>query len=137
MADTTAETPALPADLEDVRNSFERALTTDEARVIPAWLGTAWRKLQKAVPGLAGRLALEDGPAALDLDDVKDVLVAMVERKLRNPDMLRTFNGDTASFTIDSEASAGKIYVTDEERLALGIPDRGSSGMYSIQLERS
>jgi hypothetical protein len=136
MADTTNEDPALPAGLEDVRNSFERALTPDEERVIPTWLGTAWRKLQKAVPGLVGRMELEDGPAALDPDDVKDVLVAMVERKLRNPDMLRSFGGDTASMTIDSEASAGKIYVTDDERLSLGIPDLGASGMYSLQLGR-
>lgn len=135
MADSTDETPAVPADLEDVRNSFERALTADEARVIPAWLGTAWRKLKKAVPGIAGRMEIVDGPAALDPDDVKDVLVAMVERKLRNPDMLRSFGGDTTTMTIDSEASAGKIYVTDDERLALGIADHGSSGIYSIQLE--
>lgn len=137
MAGTTSENPAVPAGLADVRNSFERALTPDEERVIPAWLGTAWRKLQKAVPGITGRMELESGPAALDTDDVKDVLVAMVERKLRNPDMLRTFNGDTATMTIDSEASAGKIYVTDDERLSLAIPDHGAAGMYSIQLGRS
>ncbi len=134
MADT--ETPDTPANLEDVRNAFERALTSDEARVIPAWLGTAWRKLQKAVPGIAGRMELESGPAALDPADVKDVLVAMVERKLRNPDMLRSFGGDTATMTIDQEASAGKIYVTDEERLGLGIPDHGATGMFSLQLGR-
>jgi hypothetical protein len=135
MADTTEE---VPAGLEDVRGSFERALTGDEARVIPKWLGTAWRKLKKAVPNLKGRLALdESSPAALNVEDVKDVLVAMVERKLRNPDMLRSFGGDTATMTIDAEASAGKIYVTDEEKDSLAVPTApGDSGMYSIPLGR-
>lgn len=126
------------ADIEDVRGSFERALTADEERVIPKWLGTAWRKLKRAVPNLEGRLALdESSPAALDEDDVKDVLVAMVERKLRNPDMLRSFGGDTASMTIDAEASAGKIYATPDELDSLAVPTApGDNGMYSIPLGR-
>jgi hypothetical protein len=111
-----------PAVLADVEASFERPLTVDEKRVVPAWLGTAWRTLNREVRGVAARLD-----------------VAMVERKLRNPDGYRTWGGDTESSTIDSALSSGKIYVTDEERRSLAPADIGAgalNGMYSILLGR-
>lgn len=126
-----------PAELKSVTDSFERPLTVDEQRVVKdSWLGTAWRKLQLAVPGLAARAELDPThPAYISTDTVRDAVVQMVERKLRNPDMLRAWNGDTAGFTIDNSASAGKIYVSTDE-LAMFIPRNapGPSGMYSIPL---
>lgn len=129
-----------PAGLDDVVDSFERPLTVDEKRVVPAWLGTAWRTLNREVRGVAMRLDLEEDVAGhLPVDDVKDIVVAMVERKLRNPDGYRTWGGDTESSTIDSALSSGKIYVTDEERRSLAPADIGAgalNGMYSIPLGR-
>jgi hypothetical protein len=127
-----------PADITDVEDSFERPLTSDEIRVTPRWLQTAWRKLQRAVPGIPERTALD--PAAegyLATDDVIDVLVAMVERKLRNPGATRQWAGDDYSETIDSTLSTGQIYVTDQEIADLSpATPSGGSAIYSIGLSR-
>ena len=127
-----------PAGLEDVRSSIERPLTTDEERVIPTWLDKAWRELQRVVPGIPARVLLvDDALGHLDFDDVKDVVVAMVERKVRNPEGLRTWGGDDSSQTIDAALSSGQIYVTDAERdsLAPAAPS-SSGGIFSIGLSR-
>jgi len=124
-----------------VQDAFERSLTTDETRVLPAWLDTAWRILKnpnRGVPGLEARLELEaTDPASLETDDVIDVLVSMVIRKLRNPDGLRSWGGDDYQQVVDQELSAGKIYLTDDERLSLMPPAPPvSSGVFSLQLDR-
>jgi hypothetical protein len=128
-----------PAELSDVEGSFERPLTADEKRVIPKWLGTAWRTLTEEVRGIPARCELDEAaPGYLSSDTVKDVVVAMVERKLRNPDGFRTWGGDTESSTIDSTLSSGQIYVTALERARLAPTDLagGAGGFYSIQLGR-
>ena len=92
-----------PATLRHVEDTFERPLTVDEKRVVPGWLGTAWRTLTTEVRGIPARCDLDEGaPGYLAEEAVKDVVVAMVERKLRNPDGFRTWNGDTEASTIDS-----------------------------------
>jgi hypothetical protein len=126
-----------PADIEAVRGVIDRPLTPDEERTIPQWLGIAWRTLQRDVPGIPARTALDaDVPGYLAVDDVKDVVVAMVERKVRNSNGLRTWSGDDYGQTVDNELSAGKIYVTDAEKASLapgaGLADGG--GIYSIPL---
>jgi hypothetical protein len=131
-----------PANLESVTQSFERPLTVDEKRVVPQWVGTAWRKLLDAVPTIPARVelpeTLPDGsphPSHISVDSVRDAVHQIVERKLRNPDMLRSWTGDTSGFTIDSTASAGKIYVSQDEIDMFrpkGAP--GASGMFSIPL---
>jgi hypothetical protein len=125
-----------PAGLEDVRGSIERPLTSDEERVIPTWLGKAWRELNRVVPGITTRNELPtDDPQHLATDDVKDVVVAMVERKVRNADGLRTWAGDDYSQTIDAALSSGQLYVTEAERVSLMPRDIvGHGGMYSIPL---
>lgn len=125
-----------PADLEAVRGSIERPLTPDEERVIPSWLGKAWRELNRVVPGISQRNELDPtAPGHLAKDDVKDVVVAMVERKVRNPDGLRSWGGDDYDQTIDATLSSGQIYVTDAERDSLlpAAPTFGN-GIYSIPL---
>jgi hypothetical protein len=47
---------ATPATLEDVRGSIERPLTSEEERVIPAWIEQAWIVLRYASPGLEARV---------------------------------------------------------------------------------
>ena len=128
-----------PATLQHVEDTFERPLTVDEKRVVPGWLGTAWRTLTQEVRGIPARCELVEGaPGHLDEDAVKDVVVAMVERKLRNPDGFRTWNGDTEASTIDSTLSSGQIYVTAQERARLAPSDSsgGAGGFYSIPLGR-
>jgi hypothetical protein len=125
-----------PADIQDVIAGFERPLTTGERSAVPAWLNLAWPRFRRAVPGLALRLELPaENPAHIDLNEVKAVLAEMVIRRLRNPDALRQWNDDNYGQTVDSELSAGKIYVTDEEREQFALPDiGGDQAMYTIQL---
>lgn len=124
-----------PAILEDVTASIERPLTDDEKRVIPTWLGKAWRELNRVVPGISARNALPSTDVShLATDDVKDVIVAMVERKVRNPDGKREWRGDDYGETVDAALSSGQIYVSDEERRSLMPPQLYSDGMYSIPL---
>lgn len=125
-----------PATPQDVTGSFERSLTSDEQRVLPNWLDKAWRELQRVVPGIPARVALPETTLGhLDVDDVIDVVVAMVERKLRNPDGLRSWKGDDYDQTIDVALSSGQIYVSDTERESLmpTAPTFGT-GIYSIPL---
>lgn len=127
-----------PAAITDVTNSFERPLTTDEQRVVPAWLNLAWSRFKKAIPGVEARMMLpEDASGFVDIADVALVLAEMVIRRLRNPDALRTWNDDTYGQTIDKELSSGKIYVTEDERAQFALPGEGmQNGMYSIPLSR-
>lgn len=127
-----------PANVDAVRAVVERALTADEVRVMDGWLAVAWQKLLHALPAIPARVELaDDHPAYLTTEIVSIAVVSMVERKLRNPDMLRSWNGDTAGFTIDSAASSGKIYVSQDELDLLAVRAvPGASGMYSIPLGR-
>lgn len=112
-----------PASLEDVRDSIERPLTSDEERVIPKWLDKAWRELNRVVPAISTRVFLDaDAPAKLSIDDVCDVVIAMVERKVRNPDGNREWRGDDYGVTVDATLSSGQIYVTEAERASLMPP---------------
>lgn len=125
-----------PVTLEDVRGSIERPLTSDEERVIPEWLGKAWRELNRVVPGISVRHALDPSePTYLDADDVADVIVAMVERKVRHPDGVSQWNGDDYGERVDPSMASGRIYVTDQERESLmpAAPSYGG-GIYSIPL---
>jgi len=128
-----------PAQLEHVTGSFERPLTVGEEKAVPEWLDTAWRKLQRRVAGIPARCELaDDTPGHLAVEDVRDVVVAMVERKLRNPDGMRSWNGDTEGGTVDSTLSSGQLYVTDDEvrDLAPRDPDGSAGGAFSMQLGR-
>ena len=125
-----------PATLEDVRDGIERPLTLDEERVIPAWLGKAWRELNRVVPAIAARRSLpEDDPAHLDVSLVVDVLVSMVERKVRNPGGLVQWNGDDYGEKVDPSMASGRIYVSAEELAKLSPPGPSyGQGIYSIPL---
>lgn len=131
-----------PATLAHVVNSFERPLTNDEQRVVPDWLRQAWNTLRfhRDVPALEVRMDLADGePGRLDSELVQDVLVAMVERKLRNPEGLRTFGiaGDYDQ-TVDQALSSGQLYVSEEEiaRLQPATYGAATGGFYSIPFGR-
>lgn len=129
---TTVEDPTSDA---DVTGSFERSLTADEARVLPAWRAQAWTVLNGDVPGLKARIAA----ATVDLETVKQILVAMVERKLRNPDGLRSFAVDDGTSTVDQVLSSGQIAPTPAEIARLSPRPAGApygSGVFSMQVDR-
>lgn len=127
-----------PAKLEHIVAAFERPLTTDETRVVPNWLDRAWRELNRVIPGLEARNSLELGnPAYLKTDNIRDVLVSMVERKLRNPDGRVQWNGDDYGEKVDASLASGRIYVTASEIESLSPPEPSfGQGIYSIPLSR-
>lgn len=124
-----------PAKLSDVENSIERPLTDDEQRVIPSWLDRAWRELNRVVPGIPQRNSLDSSNEQyLPTADIRDVVVAMVERKVRNPDGRRSWGGDDFTEQVDASMSSGQLYVSDAERASLLPRFAAPGGFYSIPL---
>lgn len=131
----TPEPVAIPAAAEDVTATFERSLTADEVRVVPKWLGQAWTVLKAEVPTLEGRIRA----STIDPELAKQVLVAMVERKLRNPDGLRSFAVDDGTSTIDQALSSGQLEPTAAELARLSPRAVGAAaggGIFSIPVTR-
>lgn len=125
-----------PAKLSHVEASIERPLTPDEKRVIPTWLDQAWRILNRAVPAITARNNLPlANPDYLPAEDVRDVVVAMVERKVRNPDARRNWGGDDFSETVDAAVSSGQLYVSEAEKTLLMPAIAAIGGIFSIPLE--
>lgn len=127
-----------PIGIDDIRGTIERPLTTDEARVIPAWIEKAWGLLLDKVPDVVERQALPAGnPLHVREGVVKDALVNAVERKVRNAGGLVSFGTDEYSQRVDGSLSSGKIYIADEDLARFAPrPIAGTSqGVYSMQLE--
>lgn len=123
--------------LEDIQGRIERPLTTDEVRTIPQWIADAETVLAGAVPDLEERMKFDPAaPRYLSEATVKLVLTRMVERKVRNPQGLRSFDVDGYQQTIDRDLSAGKIYLSADDLAALAPRSIGSvqAGAYSIGL---
>lgn len=117
------EMPTGLVTLEDIRDRFYRALTPDEERVIPAWIGDAWDELLD-IPELAlqGRLTAVPPEGGL-LERVGRTIRAAVLRRLRNPQGRRQYSygvdDATVSETLASETLSGDWFTDDElDRLA-------------------
>lgn len=101
---------------DEVQGVIERTLTPDELRVIPNWIAQAEDILRRHVRDLDARMSMADSaPAYLSETTVKRVLTRMVERKARNPNAYRQVSSDGAQATIDSNSSAGKLYLSEED----------------------
>ena len=121
--------PAGLVTLEDVRERFYRALTPDEERVVPAWIGDAWDELLD-IPALALEARLSAAPPEVGLlERVGRTIRAAVLRRLQNPQGRRQFSYSvddaTVSETLASETIAG-AWFTDEELDRLSPPGVGS-----------
>ena len=117
--------PVIVADIE----ARWRPLTAAEETVAEAYLDDAWAVVLSQVPGIEARMAA----GTLSLDLVVKVVAAMVLRIMRNPDGVRQWSVDDASFTRDQALSAGLLYLADSERTEL-MPRASSygSGAYFI-----
>lgn len=128
---------AVTVSVEDVQARIERPLTVDEERVIPAWIQEAQILLGQTVRDIDERTQLAvDAPEFLPVETVKMVIARMVERKVRNPGGLRSYEVDGYDQTVDRELSSGKIYVSDDDLDALA-PRRvvfPSNGAWSLQV---
>ena len=107
-----------PTQIIDLEARF-RPLTDPEKANATAWLTDAWAIVLSSVPDLENRIAAGQPSEPL----VRSVVTAMVIRVLRNPDAIRQWAVDDASFTRDTALSAGALYLSpDELGLLTGVP---------------
>ena len=118
---------ANPVTVADLEARF-RSLTADEQTVAQALLDDAWAILLTQKPNLDAQLAAEE----IAPEIVTFVVSAMVLRVLRNPDGIRQWSVDDASFTRDSALSAGGLYVSPEELGLLAPAGSGSGAAFTI-----
>lgn len=125
-----------PISVTDVTGAIPRPLTSDELRVIPSWITTAWGLLLEQVPRLEQRLDLPvTAPEHIAERTVKSVLVAMVERKVNNATGARAFTlADGTAVTNDHSLAAGKIYVAPEELDRFRPVEPRAAAVYSMPL---
>lgn len=123
-----------------VRTDIEqvwRPLTTDEAALVPGLSNKAWRRILAHFPAMDANITFV-APATAPLvspDLVKDVMVSMIVRVLKNPDSVRSDSIDGDPTTLDATISSGEIYLTAEEMALLTPrPSVPVYGMYVVGL---
>jgi hypothetical protein len=99
-----------PVNLSDLEARF-RSFSPEEEDGAQALSDDAWEELLARVPNLEQRLTA--GTVSTGL--VVRVVSAMVVRVLRNPDSIKTWSVDDASFGRDSLVSSGLLFATDDE----------------------
>lgn len=111
-----------PVGVPDVVNRF-RPLNDVETALTEHLLVDAWEELLAPgkVPDLEARVA--SGLVRPGL--VTRVVTAMVIRVLRNPEAIRQWQVDDATFTRDSLVSSGLLFVSDDE---VGLLTGGTGG---------
>lgn len=98
---------------------------------ITAKIGQAERMILRRVPGLVANIAAN----RLTTDDVKDVVVAMVSRVLRNPKGSRQVATTTGPFTVSETAAGnepGGLYISDDELSDLNPSNSGRRRAFSV-----
>lgn len=99
------------------------------------WIGKAERFLLFEFPTLEERLAAGKEPHLLD--NVKDVVSAMVTRVLRNPHGYRSLQrqvGAASESTTFGGDQPGTLMLTDRERAMISEPGLGRGRAYSVSL---
>ena len=93
-------------------------------------LDDAWAILLAVVPDIDARVVA--GTTSTNL--VISVVSAMVLRVLRNPEGIRQWSVDDASFTRDNSLSAGGLFVSPEEvALLTGAASQAAAGAFTIR----
>jgi hypothetical protein len=116
--------PVIVADLE----ARFRSLTEDEHDVAQALLDDAWAILLVNKPNLETQIA--DGDVSREI--VTFVVSAMALRVLRNPEGIRQWSIDDASFTRDNALSAGGLYLSPDELRLLSPAASGTGAAFTI-----
>jgi Phage protein Gp19/Gp15/Gp42 len=114
------------ATVDDVRGAWERAIPDPRVPYVQGRLHAAHRLLRspRNAPGLDARV--EAG--LIDRDLVKDVIVEMVLRVLRNPSGFRSETDGDYSYSRDTQVASGRLVVNEDELESLGY---GSASTYS------
>jgi hypothetical protein len=100
-----------------------------DASKVDVWIGKAEREVRRRVPDLQARI---DGGTEPDLlENIQDVVTAMVHRVFRNPEGVRTTSrgdGPFSTATTYGGDQPGGLYLTDDElaKLSAAGVNRGA-----------
>lgn len=120
---------ANPVLITDLEARF-RPLVGNERTVAQSLIDDAWAIACTQLPALASSTA-PDGT-------VRAVIAGMIVRVLRNPEGLRSFTSDDASFTRDNAVSSGGLYLSADELALLSTAVGGARrGAFSIAAAQS
>jgi hypothetical protein len=122
--------PQISVSKADIEKEW-RPLTEQESNVIAGLSAKAWLRITAKVPDV-----YESG---IDEAIIKDVMVSMIIRVLKNPDSARiiseSIDDSTDSRTLDSAISSGEMYVSADELVMLTLPPIAPVyGMYVLGL---
>lgn len=117
------------AQIEHVEAAWTRTFAPAEFDRIQYMIDRAERKLLGRFATLPARLIAADDP--LDVDTVRDVIVDMVTRVLRNAGGVRSQTSGPFSQVIDQSVASGRLEITRDDRDALGYGS-GSAGTTTV-----
>jgi hypothetical protein len=113
------------ADASDVQQARGQVIPESQQEWVQGRVDAAHRRLRSAAPGLDARVT----SGVLDADLVKDVIVEMVLRVLRNPEgFAREQDGDYG-YSRSERVGSGVLEVTDADLKALGY---AGASTYSV-----
>jgi hypothetical protein len=123
----------------DIERVF-RPLTGDEAATVAGRSDSAWIRILARVPDIETRITVVPPATAAVLSEavVKDVMVSMIVRVLKNPESARTrsesIDDHSDSITLDTSVSTGELYLSDAEYALLVPAVAPVYGMYVVRL---
>lgn len=98
-----------------------RTLTTEEAITADWWLDQASEIIRDEFPTIDARIAAGRPSAAI----VRGITVAMTVRHLQNPEGFRSVQESIEDYStthvLDASRAGGDLYLTDAERVRLGV----------------
>lgn len=104
------------AQVEHVEAAWPRPFGPREIPHVQAALDRAEREVARTVD-VAARITA----GLITADDVRDALVAMVTRLMRNPGGVRSQSSGPFSQVIDASVASGRLEITRAERRMLGM----------------
>jgi hypothetical protein len=113
------------AQVQDVEDAYTRRFTVGEITRVQGLLNRAEREVRRKV-AVEARVLL----GTTTLDDVRDVLVDMVLRVLRNPQGTSSQTTGPFSQVLDRSVASGRLELTIPDRERLGMIT--SSGSVSV-----
>lgn len=122
-----------------VRTDIEqvwRPLTTEEAALVTGLSNRAWLRIVAHFPDMDANMTFV-APATAPLispELVRDVMVSMIVRVLKNPDSVRSDSIDGDTTTLDMSISSGEMYLSSSEVALLTARTVPIYGMYVMGL---
>lgn len=121
---------------EDVQQAWLGERLEISTETVERWIDRAERKIKREIPNIEARIKAPEKEPDL-LDTVRDVVSAMVERKLRNPDGLRSTTDTSGPFTRQTThggENPGALMLTAEEKAQLLPPEETTGRAFSVSI---